>query len=58
VARRPVRELRLPQSVTLGGLVRDGRGYLINGNTLLEPGDTVVAFCMEGSLKQIERLFK
>lgn len=58
ITRHPIKDLDLPSTVTLGGLVRDGRGTLINGNTVIQPGDTVVAFCLENSVKRLERLFK
>ena len=44
--------------LTLGGLVRDGRGYLINGMTQIQPGDTVVAFCLENAVKQLEKFLR
>ena len=43
--------------VTLGGLVRDGKGLLINGRTQIQPGDTVVAFCLENEVKHLEKYF-
>lgn len=58
VTRHPVKDLGLPDCVTLGGLVRDGRGSLINGSTQIMPGDTVVAFCLAGGIKKLERFFK
>lgn len=58
VIRRPVRDLGLPASVTLGGLVRDGHGQLINGSTQILPGDTVVALCLPGGIKKLEKFFK
>jgi len=58
VIRRPVKDLGLPPIVTLGGLVRDGHGQLINGSTQIMPGDTVVAFCLNGGIKKLERFFK
>ena len=53
----PVKDLALPQSATLGGMVRGGKGVLINGMTQLQAGDIVVAFCTENSLKKLERYF-
>ena len=58
VVRHPVKDLHLPSSVTLGGLVRNGEGLLINGSTQIMPGDTVVAFCLAGGIKKLERFFK
>lgn len=58
VTRKAVKDLGLPATINLGGFVRDGKGYLVNGNTTFEPGDTVVAFCLEGEIKVLERYFK
>lgn len=58
IIRKPIKDLNLPDCVTLGGLVRDGHGELINGNTLVRPGDTVVAFCLNGGIKKLEKYFK
>ena len=55
IASKPVMELHLPSTVTLGGLVRDGKGLLINGRTQIQPGDTVVAFCLENEVKHLEK---
>ena len=57
IASKPVMELHLPSTVTLGGLVRDGKGLLINGRTQIQPGDTVVAFCLENEVKHLEKYF-
>jgi len=38
--------------------VRDGQGILINGLTQIQPGDTVVVFCLENSISRIEKFFK
>ncbi len=53
----PVKDLRLPQGMTIAGLVRDGEGRLVDGNTVIQPGDHVVVFSLSGSLHKIERLF-
>lgn len=53
-----IKDLSLPESVTLGGLVREGEGILINGNTRVQAGDTVLAFCLPGGIKKIEKYFR
>lgn len=58
VTRRPVKSLGLPFGVAIGGLVRGGEGVLVNGNSQIEPGDTVMVFCHEQDLKKVEKLFK
>lgn len=57
ITSRPVRDLNLPQSVELGGLVRNGVGMLINGNTQIQPGDDVVVFCQDTNISKIEKFF-
>lgn len=57
ITRHPVKNLDLSRDVTLGGLVRKGRGMLVTGNTVFEPGDRVVVFCLSGLIHKIERLF-
>lgn len=57
ITQSPVKDLRLPNGVTLGGLVRDGVGQPIYGNTQIVPGDTVVVFCKSGLIKKMDRYF-
>lgn len=57
ITRALVKDLRLSHDMTLAGLVRDGRGQLVTGNTQIQAGDHVVVFCLAGSLHQIEKLF-
>ena len=57
VTTKPVKDLGLPAGVTLGGLVRNGEGHLISGNTQIEAGDSVMVFCHSVNMKKIETLF-
>ena len=58
VTKRVVKDLGLPFGVTIGGLVRDGVGLLVSGNSQILPGDSVMVFCHETKLTQIEKFFK
>ena len=58
VTKRPVKDLGLPFGVTIGGLVRDEKGYLVNGNSQIQAGDSVMVFCHEHNLKKVEKFFK
>ena len=53
-----VKDLDLPENISLGGLVRKGKGMLIYGNTLIEEGDHVVVFCPNSSIQRIEKYFQ
>ena len=56
ITRKVVRELNLPRGVTIGGLVRNGEGMLVSGNTQIEAGDSVVVFCYNVDMKKVEKL--
>ena len=58
VTKKPVKDLGLPFGVTIGGLVRKGQGMLVNGNSQIEAGDSVMVFCHEQKLNNIEKFFK
>ena len=58
VTKKPVKDLGLPFGVTIGGLVRNGHGMLVNGNSQIEAGDSVMVFCHEQKLNNIEKYFK
>ncbi len=57
ITRAPVKDLKLAREMTLAGLIRNGEGMLINGNTLIEPGDHVLVFCLAGAIHKVEKLF-
>lgn len=54
---KPVKDLGLPQGMTIGGLVRDGEGMLVSGNTQIQAGDSVMVFCHSINMKKIEKFF-
>ncbi len=58
MTKRPVRSLGLPDGANIGGLIRNGEGMHVTGNTMIQPGDHVVIFCRENVLKKLEKYFK
>ena len=58
VTKRAVKDLGLPFGVTIGGLVRNGVGMLVNGNSRIEAGDAVMVFCHEAKLQSLDKYFK
>ncbi|MBQ9672364.1 MAG: Trk system potassium transporter TrkA [Prevotella sp.] len=58
VTRKPVKELGLPFGVAIGGLVRNNDGILVNGNTQIVAGDSVMVFCHKHQLGKVEKFFK
>ena len=55
---KPIREIHMPEGITLGGLVRDKVGMPISGNTQIQPGDIVVVFCRSQLIKKLDHYFK
>ena len=58
VTKKVVKDLGLPFGVTIGGLVRKGHGMLVNGNSQIQVGDSVMVFCHEQKLNNVEKYFK
>jgi trk system potassium uptake protein TrkA len=57
ITKHPVKDLGLPKGTTIGGLIRQGEGVVVMGNTLIQPGDHVVVFCLNMMIKKIEKYF-
>lgn len=58
ITQSPIRKIRMPEGITLGGLVRGKTGMPISGNTQVEPGDIVVVFCRSQLIKKLDHYFK
>ena len=57
VTKALVKDLKLSRDMTIAGLVRNGVGQLVTGNTRLQAGDKVVVFCLSGAIHKIEKMF-
>ena len=58
VTGKQIKDIGLPKGVNLGGMMRNGESMLINGLTELQEGDRIVAFCVENTLKKLEKYFR
>jgi len=57
ITRSKIKDLRLPDQVNIGGFVRDGKGSIVNGNTVIMPNDHVIVFCISSAIRKIENYF-
>ncbi len=57
VTRDKVKNLGLPQGATIGGMIRNGEGILVNGETQIIAGDHIVVFCLDMMIKKVEKYF-
>lgn len=54
---KPLREVKLPNGVLLGAVVRDGTVISPRGNTVVQAGDRVVLFATAEAVKKVEKMF-
>ena len=57
ITKKAVKDLRLPKDMTLGGKTHDGVAEIIDGNTIIQPGDHVLVFCVNSAMRKIEDYF-
>ena len=57
ITKGKIKDLDIPKGLTLGGLVRDGVGQIINGDTEIKANDRVLIICVNDILHKIEKLF-
>ncbi|MDR0413423.1 MAG: Trk system potassium transporter TrkA [Dysgonamonadaceae bacterium] len=58
ITRKKVKDLHLPKDMTLGGKISNGKAEIIGGETLIQPGDHVLVFCLNTAMRKIENYFK
>lgn len=57
ITKHLVKDLGLPKGTSIGGLVRNGEGIVVTGNTQIQAGDHVVVFCLNMMIKKVEKYF-
>jgi trk system potassium uptake protein TrkA len=50
-------EIKLPKTAIVGGLLRDAKGFVPIGETVIEAGDHVVVVAMPEAISTVEKLF-
>ena len=57
ITKHLIKDLGLSKGTTIGGMIRNGEGILVTGDTLVRAGDHVVVFCLSMMIKKIEKYF-
>ena len=57
ITKKAVKDMSLPAGANIGGLVRNGEGMHVTGNTMIQADDHVIIFCLENVLKKLEKYF-
>ena len=54
---KPLREVKLPNGVLLGAVVREGQVISPRGSTVVQAGDRVILFAAAEAVKKVEKMF-
>jgi trk system potassium uptake protein TrkA len=57
ITKRPLRELKFPSDAIIGGVVRNHRGHIADGNFQVEADDKVVVFTSPSSAPKVNKFF-
>ncbi|MCJ7757355.1 MAG: Trk system potassium transporter TrkA [Gillisia sp.] len=57
VCNKKIKNLDFPRSAIIGGIVRDGEGFIALGDFVIRASDRVVVCCLSRSIKKVEKLF-
>jgi trk system potassium uptake protein TrkA len=58
IAGQKIRDIEFPESVLIGGLLKNGEFIKPSGGTLIEEGDTIALFTMAEDIPEVERLLQ
>ena len=57
IANKVIKDLKFPDAAIIGGVIRQGNGYISNGEFEVKPDDKVVVFCMPEAIHKVEEFF-
>ena len=58
IAGQKIRDIEFPESVLIGGLIKNGEFVKPSGGTLIEEGDTIALFTLAEDVPEVERLLQ
>ena len=57
VCNKIIKDIDIPRSAIIGGVVRDGEGFIPLGDFKITCGDRIVVCCLPQSISKVEKLF-
>lgn len=54
---KPLAELGLPKGIIIGSIVQKGKVVIPDGNSVINPGDRLIVFCLQSEVATLEKLF-
>jgi len=58
ITSKPLRDLKIPSSTNIAGVIRNDEGFIPFGGFQMQAGDKVVVFTQTGSIHEIEKFFQ
>ncbi|MDH5381618.1 MAG: Trk system potassium transporter TrkA [Cyclobacteriaceae bacterium] len=58
ITKKKIKDLGFPKSAIIGGVVRDGDGYITMGDFQFQPNDRAVVLCRPNCVHAVEEFFK
>jgi trk system potassium uptake protein TrkA len=58
VVRHPLRDLHLPETAIIGGVIRGEETFVPDGNFQLGVGDKVIVFALADAIQKLEKVFR
>ncbi|MBZ4667216.1 MAG: trkA 1 [Defluviitaleaceae bacterium] len=55
---KPISELGLPKGIIIGAIVHQGKVAIPSGNTVIEPDDRLIIFCLSSNVPDLEMFIK
>jgi trk system potassium uptake protein TrkA len=57
ITHKQIKDLSFPKDMTLGGLIRDGKPMMVEGDTQICADDRVMVFCLESAMSKLKKYF-
>ena len=57
ITKKPIKDLKIPREAIIGGIIRNEKAMMANGNLQIETGDKVIVFCLPEAINTVEKLF-
>lgn len=57
ITRKPLRDLKLPKSVNVAGIIRNNKGFIPFGDFQVQEGDKAVVFVQNKDIEEVEEFF-
>ena len=57
ITKKPIRDLKMPNGVLVGGIIRDDESFIAVGDFQIKANDKVVVFALPGTKHKVEKMF-